>query len=208
MKLNPRTQRRLDRIKDKVDILALLEEFGFQVRADMDREQQFQCRLHGSGQDNKPSARVYPETSSWNCWACQKSRDAVSTAREVLNLGFMDAIKWLEAKHKLPPMSYEAGDNAGYQKEKDRREVVEEALVDPLDQDHRTFEDDARVLRAILDMVTEEKQLSLARVTAYWDAFDRVVFFVQGKGQDLPEAKGRVALGTIKSRVMEEIKGG
>ena len=201
MDLNPRTQRRLDRIKEEVDILALLEGFGFRVRAGMDREQQFQCSLHGDGSDNKPSARAYPETNSWHCWACQKSRDAVSTVREVNNLGFMDAIKWLESKFSLPPMSYEEGDNAGYKREKDRREVVEEAL-----NNDRTFEQDAHVVSSILEMVTTDKLLPLARVTAYWDAFDRINYLVNGKGQSLPEVKGRVALKKVQTRVMEEIR--
>ncbi len=200
MDLHPRTQRRLDRIKEKVDILTLLEGFGFPIRADMDREQQFQCRMHGSGQDNKPSARVYPETHSWYCWGCQKSRDAVSTVREQLGLGFMDAVKWLETKFALPTLSFREGE--AYE----RKETADEVVAKSLRHD-RTFEDDAKVVRGILDMVTEDRALGLDRVTAFWEAYDRVVHLVTGKGQSLPEVKGRVALEKVKERLMAEITG-
>ncbi len=200
MDLHPRTQRRLDRIKEKVDILTLLEGFGFPVRADMDREQQFQCRMHGSGQDNKPSARVYPETHSWYCWGCQKSRDAVSTAREQLGLGFMEAVKWLESKFSLPAMSYQDGD--AYERKATVGEVIAESL-----RTDRTFEDDAKRVHKALSTVTIEREIPLARMTAFWEAYDRVVYLVTGKGQSLPESEGRVALEKVRSRVMAEIKG-
>jgi hypothetical protein len=203
MDLNPRTQRRLERIKDEVDILSLLEEFGFHVRGDMDREQQFSCRLHGDGRDSRPSARVYPETQSWHCWACQKSRDAVSTVREVHNLGFMEAVKWLEGKYGLPELPFLPGDTVYRPKAADT--VVEEALA-PLQQG-RTFEQDAKVVGGLIDMATSDRMLSLERTTAFWDAFDRVVYLVTGKGQSLPEVQGRVALEKIRTRIMAEIKG-
>lgn len=200
MDLNPRTQRRLDRIKAEVDILVLLEGFGFQVRGDMDREQQFPCRMHGSGEDNKPSARVYPETHSWYCWGCQKSRDAVSTVREQTSLGFMEAIGWLEQKFSLPALAFQDGD--AYE----RKETAAEVVAKSLRQD-RSFEDDAKIVSSILDMVTEDRILSLGRTTAFWEAFDRVSFLVNGKGQSLPEPQGRAALEKIRVRVMAEIKG-
>ena len=200
MDLNPRTQRRLDRIKEKVDILALLEEFGFNVRTDMDREQQFPCRMHGSGQDNKPSARVYPETHSWYCWGCQKSRDAVSTVREQTGAGFMDALKWLETKFALPTMGYQDGD--AYERKATPGEVITKSL-----RHDRTFADTAKVVSTLLDAVTEERILPLDRTTAFWEAFDRVVFLVNGKGQSLPEPQGQAALEKVRSRVKAEMAG-
>jgi hypothetical protein len=204
MELDPRTQRRLERIKEEVDILALLEDFGFHVRADMDREQQFSCRLHGDGRDSRPSARVYPETHSWYCWACQKSRDAVSTVREIQNISFMEAVKWLEAKNQLPDMPFEAGDTVYRPKAADA--VVAEVLA-PLSKE-RTFEQDAKALHSILEMVTEDRILPLSRITAYWEAFDRILYYVQGKGQAMSEHQGRVALEKVKGRVMAEVRGG
>lgn len=198
MDLDPRTQSRLDRIKAEVDILSLLEGFGFHVRGDMDREQQFPCKLHGDGSDMKPSARVYPETHSWYCWGCQKSRDAVSTVREAMNLGFIEAIKWLEDRHNLPALPY-----VPVERPKGADQVVAEALLRP----DKSFEDDAKRVHTLLDALTEERDLPLERATAFWDAYDRIVYMVTGKGQHLPEAKGRVGLERIRTRILEEVRG-
>lgn len=197
MDLNPRTQRRLNRIRDEVDILVLLENFGFRVRSNMDREQQFSCHLHGSGQDNKPSARVYPDTQSWYCWACQKTRDAISTVREVENLTFPEALKWLESKFRLPPLPFEEGDEYA------QPEKVGDALEALLNTD-RSFDQDAYSLSAILDMYTEDRALPLNRMTAFWDAFDKINYLVKGKGRSLPENRGRIALAKIKQRAQDE----
>ena len=63
-----RAKQRADRIRDTVDIVDVLAHYGFRVRPDGGhREQQFSCDLHGTGQDQKPSARVYPHSHSWYC---------------------------------------------------------------------------------------------------------------------------------------------
>jgi len=106
MSTNPRNQRRIERIHEQVDILKLLGDYGYPVRPDMDREQQFSCNMHGDGNDLKPSARVYPENNSWYCWACGKTRDAIETVREKEGLGFMEALKWLEGRFGLEPLPF------------------------------------------------------------------------------------------------------
>ena len=79
MSENPRAQR----IKELIPIEQVLSDYGYAVHSDLgEREQQFSCDLHGDGSDNRPSARVYPETSSWYCFACSKARDAIATAQE------------------------------------------------------------------------------------------------------------------------------
>lgn len=76
---------RADRIREKIPIVQLLEDFGYGVRASGgDREQQFSCNLHGDGQDNKPSARVYPDSDSWYC---VHVADRVLTSRGWVPLG-------------------------------------------------------------------------------------------------------------------------
>lgn len=62
-----RAKQRADRLRAEVPILKVLEDYGYRVTSDWDREQQFQCDLHGDGLDNKPSARVYPDSHQWYC---------------------------------------------------------------------------------------------------------------------------------------------
>lgn len=64
-----RARRRADRINEEVSILDVLASYGYQIHTAYDGEQQFRCDLHGSGQDNKPSARVYPDSNSTYCIA-------------------------------------------------------------------------------------------------------------------------------------------
>ena len=75
-----RSERRAERIRSEVPIERVLALYGYEVRTEGgSREQQFRCDLHGDGTDNKPSARCYPSSNTWYCWACNQSRDAIQT---------------------------------------------------------------------------------------------------------------------------------
>ena len=77
--MSDRAKAAADRIRETASILDVLAHYGYHVRDDGGhREQQFPCDLHGTGRDNKPSARVYPESNSWYC---------VSVADRVLTSG-------------------------------------------------------------------------------------------------------------------------
>ena len=91
---------RAKRIKEEIPILSVLAGYGYDVHGDT-REQQFKCDLHGDGHDNAPSARVYPETNTWYCFACGKVRDSISTVMEKEGLDFNQACKGLEIKYNL-----------------------------------------------------------------------------------------------------------
>lgn len=93
--------KRARRIKDHVSIERLLSDYGYNVR-EINREQQFQCDLHGDGTDNAPSARSYPQSNSWYCFACGKTRDAISTVREREGVDFSQACSMIERKYGLP----------------------------------------------------------------------------------------------------------
>ena len=113
-----RGRRRADRIRQEIPIIQVLYDLGYRVRLDGgDREQQFPCDLHGDGSDNKPSARVYPDSNSWYCFACSKPRDAITTLRDRMDLGFSEACKSLEKKYGLPslPWSDEDEDSQKYE---------------------------------------------------------------------------------------------
>ena len=74
-----------DRIRAEVPIVDVLYGYGYAVHPDgEDREQQFSCDLHGDGADTKPSARVYPDGGSFHCFACGRSRDAITLVRSSL----------------------------------------------------------------------------------------------------------------------------
>ena len=97
-----RAREAADRIRAEVPIVDVLYDYGYRVHPDgEDREQQFSCDLHGDGSDTKPSARVYPESASFHCFACGRSRDAITLVREKEGVEFWQAVKMLEAKHNL-----------------------------------------------------------------------------------------------------------
>lgn len=193
-----RTRRRADRVKTGINISRLLYDFGYQVRPDAgDREQQFPCDLHGDGLDNKPSARVYPD-NSWYCFACDKMRDTIETVREIKDLGFVEAIAWLEEKYGLEPLPWEAADYAPEEKSEGQQ------LREHLDPD-KTFEDDATILATLLDALTQDRDLSMQEVTAFWEGYDKLVYLVDK--ELIPEARARAAILGIKNRIMEALRG-
>ena len=111
--------KRADRIKEKIPILNVLSKYGYQVYGDS-REQQFRCDLHGDGNDNAPSARVYPETNTWFCFACGKARDSISTVMEKEGLDFNKACTALELNYGLEVWKY-----------KQQKDIFEDSYEDP-----------------------------------------------------------------------------
>ena len=195
-----RIRRRADRVKTRIAITRVLSDFGYMVRPDAgDREQQFSCDLHGDGQDNKPSARVYPETNSWYCFACGKSRDNIETVRENKNLGFVEAIVWLEKKYNLEELSWEAGDS------QPREQTQREQLTEHLDSD-KSFEEDAAILKTLLDDLTGDRALPLEQLAAFWEGFDKLLYLEDKKL--VPEVRARAAILGITKRIMEAVRGG
>ena len=67
-----RSKRRLEQIKQNVEITQVLSDYGYKIHlGGSSQEQQFPCDLHGDGSDGKPSARVYPATGQWYCVSMQ-----------------------------------------------------------------------------------------------------------------------------------------
>jgi hypothetical protein len=73
-------QARIEVIRKGVTAQDILRRNGIKLRGNGDREEQFACPFHG--RDNKPSARVYPETvrgpSHVWCFVCQERWDVIS----------------------------------------------------------------------------------------------------------------------------------
>ncbi len=156
-----RSERRAARIRTDIPITRVLEDYGYRVQ-DVDRRQQFPCDLHGDGSDGKPSARVYPESNQWYCFACSRSRDAVATVREKEGLAFHAALDALEQRYGLPALPWEEGDD-------DTTPADPVAAV--LDAPHA---DPVRVrTERVLRALTIERADPLPRVLKLWEAFDR-----------------------------------
>lgn len=103
-----RNDRRRSRLR-RVPLARVLERLGYDVDPSADSvEQQFRCNLHGDGQDGKPSARCYPGSATWYCFACAQARDAVETLRERRGLPLEAALDQLEQMFGLPPLPWDA----------------------------------------------------------------------------------------------------
>ena len=147
--------KRSDRIKAEISIFTLLSDYGYDV-VDSPREQQFSCNLHGDGQDNSPSARAYPESNSWYCFACGKVRDSISTVMEIEGVEFKDACSKLERKYNLPEWVY-----------KPRAEID---VFKDLDIDTDEMEDiSSRVERSLMQ---KTKDTPLGKSLALWEAYN------------------------------------
>jgi hypothetical protein len=187
------------RLHEHVPILEVLQAYGYRIREDGGlREQQFSCDLHGSGRDLKPSARVYPESNTWYCFSCDKTRDAIETVRAKDGLKFWDAVKLLEKNYGLDPLPLDYGleDQTG----------PIQALASTLDAT-QTFAQDLDQLQRLLDRCTINRDLPLESLLRFWEKFDEVSHRVQGSpnhgGGQWTETQGRVMLHGLRQKIME-----
>lgn len=189
-----RNKRRVKRIKEEISIVQILFDYGYHVRPEGgDREQQFPCDLHGDGLDDTPSARVYPESSSWYCFGCQVTRDAIQTIREKEGIGFGEALSFLESRYNLSPMPWEPSDQ--------RAPPGPSEEVQGLLRRMPTFKDAQEVLRRRLEEITNDRDLPMKTILAFWEASDRLVYYVD-KGV-LAEERGREAVAELLDRIRD-----
>ena len=190
---------RIDRIHKEIDITQVLSDLGYPVHLGGGyREQQFPCDLHGDGHDNKPSARVYPESSSWYCFGCSKARDAIDTIQAKEGITFHEAICKLEADYNLPSLPWD--DDRPLPPSETLRGTVK-ASVDPT----RTLADDLRTIRSTLGWITEERLLGMDRTLTFWEAVDQVAYKVEN--ELMPEQMGRQVLTVFQERLDGAIQG-
>lgn len=200
--MSDRARASADRIREHVSIVQVLATLGYDVREDGgDREQQFRCDLHGSGHDDKPSARVYPDSNSWYCFGCGLTRDPIETLRAKQGQSFWEAVKVLEQAVGLDPLPMNYGSD-------ERGEAALAEMGFHL-QHHTTFADEESRVRALLDGLTRDRDLPLDRLLSFWEAFDKVVFHVRGPRGDggvWAEHKGRTILVALRERIAEKVK--
>lgn len=151
------SSKRADRIKEKIPITRVLSDYGYDVY-EGGGEQQFRCDLHGDGSDNAPSARVYPESNSFFCFACGKARDSVALVMEKEGSDFNKSCSLLEQKYGLGEWVY---------KEK----------TDPFEQSDRAEEPSQRNIleRKVgnrLLMLTKERDVDYDLILKLWEGYD------------------------------------
>lgn len=169
-----RTTRRIAQINSKVSINQVLYDYGYRVHLGGEyQEQQFQCDLHGDGRDGKPSARSYPASNSFYCFACSKTRDIVETVRAKEGIEFMDALAFIETKYKLPSVPWEDDDTPWKDDGLGTNRLVGAALEPPA-----TFISDSAKLVAALKAITEDRLLPMLTVLAYWETLDKLGYQV------------------------------
>jgi len=164
-----------DRIRAEIPIVDVLYDYGYHVHPDGgDREQQFSCDLHGDGSDTKPSARVYPDSASFHCFACGRSRDAITLVREREGLDFWPAVKLLEAKYGLPPLPWSGPDE---DEEARRKETAQHKVAEALSHDDSQSADQvlARIGR-LVDSCCRERSVDPDQCAAWWEAHDKLVY--------------------------------
>jgi DNA primase len=180
--------RRAKRIKEKAPLLELLQEYGYDVTLNGERDQQFSCDLHGDGVDGKPSARVYGDSYHWYCFACGKRRDVISTVMEKEGLSFSMACRALEKKYNI---AFEMPDrpkalDIGIRKSRGRNVTSED-------------------LERFLQLLTDERSLSMAQTLKLWESFDAIETMF--KAEKIDEKKHVALLSKLRTNTQKLLSG-
>lgn len=165
--------KRAKRIQDSISIEVVLRDIGYPVRGGGQREEQFPCDLHGDGRDGAFSARVYPDSSSWYCFACGKNRDAIETYRDKYGLEFGEACSLLEKKYGLSEWVW-------------RPRTTEEEPEVELDTSEEDFDAMRVRVERLLEMVQREKPM--VEVLAFWEGFDCIIWHLERELWDYKRA--------------------
>ena len=178
--------KRAKQIRENVGIEQVLYDLGYPIQAGIEREQQFPCDLHGDGKDGKYSARVYPDSGSWYCFACGKSRDAIETYRDKFGYSFGKACWTIESKYGLPHIFSNGKDN-------------EEKDVPKVDHSESTFKIMQRRVETILKGVGKVK--SMEDSLRWWEAYDYICWAVSENQWNFEQGYNRLSL------MLDKIKG-
>lgn len=185
-----RAKDRADRIRAEIPLVGVLASYGYRVQR-YGEEQQFSCDLHGDGRDSKPSARVYPDTNTFYCWGCQRSRDAIELTKEKEGLDFSAACRALEERHGLPalPWSEDA--------EPDNTISVTSILNAA---GSATFEKESTRFETFLKGLTDDRDLPLKAILVWWEAYDKLCYLQQQGTESLP------GILQLKQKILTTIK--
>jgi len=184
-------RKRAERIRGEVSISQVLYDYGYRIDPGNTGQQQFSCDLHGTGIDRKPSARVYPESNTWHCWGCGKTRDAIETVKEKEKISFLEACKILEKRSGLPDIDW--GADPSYEESSPETSFSLSPSF--------TFEDHQKRCQKVLDLETEDKDLPMKVILSLWSAFDQISYGVELK--EISIGKGKELLEKIRNKVIE-----
>lgn len=188
----------MERIHEKIDISQVLVDYGYHVHPGA--EHQFSCDLHGDGFDSKPSARVYPESASWYCWACEKSRDAIETVRAKEGIGFMEALKLLEDRYGLGTLPW-----TDEQREEIRRKDTSNPFEETYNQ-ARTYEEERKDTFMFINDLTNDRDLGYEQLLSFWEAYDMIEYKLRkGWAEELAAKAMQRLLLQVKQRLGIEV---
>ncbi len=184
-----RAKKRADRIRAAIPIAQVLADYGYAVNPDAgDHEQQYSCDLHGSGRDNKPSARIYPASNSTYCFGCDKTRDAITFCRDKAGLEFWAAVKYLEKQYRLPELPWD--DEDAQQVEESLSDKVREILQKKPTRDEVV----ERATRYLRNMV-KDRDVPLDQILEGYERLDRAIYGLEQ--EHWPEEKGLASILSI-----------
>lgn len=195
---------RIANIHRQLPMARVLLHYGVELRhPDPHQETSYACPLHGDGNDSSPSARLYPDTQSTYCFACQRARDAVGWVREKEGLPFWAAIRRLEDLFNLEPLPSHVAmlrDGAGVSDEGDSRKPAVNALETQLQSYLREEAPDARAPdltgaeeRARLKLVMLTRDLPPAKRARAWSVW----WAARAQAELSPEDSGPKAQATL-----------
>lgn len=176
--------KRAERIKNTMGIESVLSRYGYNVQ-ELNREQQFRCDLHGDGNDNAPSARVYPDTNTWYCFACGKTRDVIATVMEKEGMTFAQACTNLEKLLGLEVWEYNNR---------------EDEFQGDFEISKETLEEKGEIIKRRLEIITKERAISFKASLKLWEA---VNFLSLAK-----ESQSHAQWDKIAERITKEIEDG
>lgn len=172
---------RVKHLKKYVPIRSVLKHYHIELRL-TDQEEQYPCPLHGDGQDQGYSGRVYPETDSTYCWGCQQARDQIKWVQDRESVSFMDAIHILEKAFEVPalPDIYEFYDNSGGESQGSSRAENGNTLTNKIkslldnSEEQVSFEYiEKKIMRAIEDY---PERIGIERALKMFYVYDSVLY--------------------------------
>ena len=128
-----------------------------------------------------------------NCFACSRSRDAISTVMDKMDLDFKSAMTWLEKTYNLPTYTPQAVGET---------QTLEDSLAVTLaPQASGSPEAICRAVRALLDSQRYDKALSCSQTMTLWAEYDNVLAL-----SETDQTEALTALLALRDKVTEQVR--